>query len=215
MTVVLSPEGELLSDLQSSDTQPPSEKTVDKQAYAVIGTRDPDAAQAEAAYRLAWAITVLGGQIIRTGAADGIDTKAMEGSLPRNLEVFLPWSSYNREHVPAESSVVVYTPSVHRAWTDSVARFHPAANRLSRGAFALHARNFGIVEGCVAVIALPGEDGGGGTGQGIRIAKSLGIHLIQANKGSIHDAPRFIGKVLQDLGFASGGLRPTYLGRTS
>lgn len=195
--VVLNPVGELLS----------AETIVD--SYAIIGTREPDPAQEEAAFRLAWAITVLGQKIVRTGAAYGIDQKAMEGASSNRLEVYLPWSAYNRNIVPPGCRVVVYTPSIHQGWADSVARYHPCPGRLSRGAFALHARNFGIVAGTKAVIALPGPDGAGGTGQGIRIARDVGIPVIQANKGSIHDAPRFIGKVLQQLGFASSNLAVT------
>lgn len=180
--------------------------------YAIIGTRDPDEAQMEVAYRLAWAITTLGRKFVRTGAAYGIDQRAMEGSRPDRLKVYLPWGSYNRDLVPAGCSVVVYTPSIHAAWADSVARFHPNPRALSRGAFALHARNFGIVSDppVKAVIAFPGPSGSGGTGQGMRIARDLGIPVIQHNKGSITDAPRLIGKILQDLGFASKDLAPTY-----
>lgn len=180
--------------------------------FAIIGTRDPDAAQAEVAYRLAWAIAWLGRQIIRTGAAYGIDQKAMEGTGGRGLHVYLPWPSYNRDIIPASANRVVYTPSIHTSWTESVTRFHPAASRLTRGALALHARNFGIIDGVHGVIALPNEDGGGGTGQGIRIAKALNIPVIQGNKGSIFDAPRFIGKALQQLGLVSPDLKTTILG---
>jgi len=185
-----------------------AEKSVDE--YAIIGTREPDEAQREVAYRLAWAITTLGRRFVRTGAAYGIDQRAMEGSRPDRLKVYLPWSAYNRDIVPAGSATIVYTPAIHYDWTDSVARYHPAASRLSRGAFALHARNFGIVSGTKAVIALPGPGGSGGTGQGMRIARALGINVIQHNKGTIEDAPRLIGKILQDLGLASKDLAPTY-----
>src|SRR5271165_6107976 len=148
--------------------------------YAIIGTREPDEAQREVAYRLAWAITAIGRKFVRTGAAYGIDQRAMEGSRPDRLKIYLPWGTYNRDIVPAGSSCIVYTPSIHQSWADSVARYHPAASRLSRGAFALHARNFGIVAGppVKAVIALPGPSGSGGTGQGMRIARDLGITVI-------------------------------------
>lgn len=183
--------------------------------FAIIGTRDPDAAQAEIAYRLAWAIAWLGRHVVRTGAAYGVDQKAMEGTSGRNLHVFLPWPSYNRDIIPHSATRVVYTPSIHTSWTESVRRFHPAASRLSRGPMALHARNFGIIDGVHGVIALPNETGGGGTGQGIRIAKALGIPVIQGNKGSITDTPRFIGRALQQLGLASSDLKPTILGEQS
>lgn len=159
------------------------------------------------------AITIIGGYIVRTGAANGIDQIAMEGTRGRHLEVYLPWDSYNRSIISPSASVVVYDPTIHRTWTDSVSRYHPAGNRLSRGAFALHARNFGIIDGSHGVVALPDEAGGGGTGQGIRIARALKIPLVQGNKGSITDVPRFIGRALQMLGLASMHLKPTLLGR--
>lgn len=177
--------------------------------FAIIGTRKPDENQAEAAYNLAFAIACIGGHTVRTGGAYGIDQKAMEGTQGRNLEVYLPWSSYNRELVPVRSRLVIYSRSEHAEWTESVGKYHPAAHNLSRGAFALHARNFGIISGCDKVIAFPGEEGGGGTGQGIRIANTLKIPIIQANKGTITDVPRFIGKALQQLGLASSNLAVT------
>ena len=41
------------------------------------------------------------------------------------------------------------------------------------------ARNYGVVEGCALVVALPLVKDNGGTGQGIRIARALNIPLIQ------------------------------------
>lgn len=197
-------------DLTGEILDPEVPKT--DRCFAIIGTRNPDEAQSLVATQLAFAISIIGGCKVHTGAADGIDTKAMVATGGKNLVVFLPWASYNKHLIPVGATIVVYDPSIHHEWSASVHTYHPAASRLSRGAFALHARNFGIVEGCAGVIALPGEDGGGGTGQGIRIANGLGIQVIQGNKGSISDAPRFIGKALQTLGFASKDLAPTYRG---
>jgi hypothetical protein len=191
----------------------PMYKTSGPKYFAIIGSRTPDKAQEEVAYHLAWAITVIGGHTLRTGAAYGIDQKAMEGARPNHLEVFLPWSSYNRSIIPAGASVVVYTPSIHRDWTASVASYHPNISALTHAAIALHARNFGIIHGCHGVVALPREDGGGGTAQGVRIANGLNIPVIQGNKGSITDVPRFIGKALQELGLADPTLRTTIQGR--
>jgi hypothetical protein len=196
MTVTLDSQGNLdLSVPTTSNTEP--------KAFAIIGTRKPDEAQKEVALHLAFAIAVLRGQKVRTGAAYGIDHKAMEGTRGNNLQVYLPWGSYNRDIIPRAATVVVYDPQLHTSWTDSVYRFHPNPPVLSHGAMCLHARNFGIVSGCSGVIALSDETGSGGTAQGIRIAKALGIPIIQGNKGSILDVPRWIGKALQDLGLAS------------
>ncbi len=203
-------EPDTLDDLMTEILGPEIEVAKTGKCYAIIGTRSPDEAQITVARNLATAITLIGGHWVHTGAADGIDTEAMVGSRPDRLKVFLPWASYNRGSIPVGATVVVYDPSIHAEWTRSVSAYHPAASRLSRGAFALHARNFGIVESCAGVIALPGADGGGGTGQGIRIANGLGIPVVRGDKGSITDAPRFIGKALQTLGFASKDLMPIY-----
>ena len=165
------------------------------------------------ATHLAFAIAVIGGKTVRTGGAYGIDQNAMEGSRGKNLEVYLPWASYNRDIIPPTARVVVFDPAVHTDWSASVGLYHPAANRLGRGAFSLHARNYGIVHGVKACIAFPDTSGGGGTGQGIRICKGLNIPVYQFNKGSIQDAPRTLGKLLQHLGFASKDLKPTISGR--
>lgn len=180
--------------------------------YAIIGTREPDEEQKTVALNLACAIAIIGGHRVHTGAAYGIDQKAMEGTSGKNLTVFLPWASYNRGIIPPGATIVVYDPTIHAHWARSVATYHPAPRNLTCGAFALHARNYGIIEGCAGVIALPGPDGGGGTGQGIRIARALKIPIIQGNKGSITDAPRFIGKALQILGLASKDLKVTLPG---
>lgn len=187
-------------------------KEVHKDCYAIIGTRNPDAAQEEIAYHLAWAIAVLGGKIVRTGADYGINKQAMDGTNGHNLEVYLPYSSYNRNIIPTTASIRVYNPNTDTAWTDSINRYHPSPNRLSSTDIALHAKDFGIIDGCKGVIALPQEDGEGYTGQGIRLARALNIQLILGIKGQIEDAPRFIGKVLQKLGLVSSDLRSTILG---
>ena len=203
---------EILQEILSPEHH--TQVAVEDDSYAIIGTRDPDENQREAARTLAFLIACLRRKKVRTGAAYGIDEAAMVGTQGTNLDVFLPWSSYNRDIVPSGSRVVVYSPSAHPEWTASVARYHPAAARLSRGAFALHARNYGIVVGTKTVIAFPDPKGGGGTAQGIRIAHGLHIPVIQADKGTIRDLPRWLGTTLQQLGFASSDLSKTISGKT-
>lgn len=202
---------EILAPRSSSTSQEIPRKETGS-GYAIIGTRDPDEAQELIATQLAFAIAIIANQKVRTGAAYGIDQKAMEATGGKNLAVYLPWASYNRVLIPAGADIVVYSPVIHTSWTFSVMQYHPSGNRLSPTVIRLHARNYGIVHDCKAVIALPNERGEGGTGQGIRIARGLGIKILQANKGTVSDAPRWIAKALQDLGFASKELKPTILG---
>jgi hypothetical protein len=167
---------------------------------AIIGTRTPDKYQAEAAKDGARCVSEIG-CTVTTGAAFGIDTEAMTGATPGHLEVYLPWANYNSGLVPKHAKVTVYNPKIHIDWTASVKRYHPAPYVLTRGALALHARNFGIVNKAVAVVAFPDEKGEGGTAQGIRIARGLNIHVIECRKGAStsHTLFREIISALHDV----------------
>lgn len=158
---------------------------------AIIGTRGPDNEQRWAARRLAAMMSSVG-IVTRTGAAIGIDQAAMEGATSTLLEVYLPWESYNQGIIPGGCRKIVYDIHRHTEWIASVNIYHPAPGRLSRGAQALMARNFGIINGdigedrCHAVFAFPDEKGEGGTGQGIRIANALGVKLFEGRRGKVN-----------------------------
>lgn len=157
--------------------------TNDALRVAIIGTRTPDEVQACLAADIALGVSKQG-YTVTTGGASGTDNEAMKGALPGHLEVYLPWKSYNSHLIPRHAEVIVYDPFRHVTWMTSVRRYHPAPLALSRAAFALHARNFGIVHEAVAVLAMPDELGGGGTAQGMRIARGLGIPVIECRKGT-------------------------------
>jgi predicted Rossmann-fold nucleotide-binding protein len=151
---------------------------------AIIGTRDPSVEQAEVAYNVAWQLSHYCGIGIRTGGAGGVDDQAMKGAAPGLLTVCVPWPDYNRHIVPHHAKVIVYNRLKHPTWTESVAKYHPFPNKLTTGAFKLMARNYGIIEGSKAVLALPNSKGMGGTLQGITIARNLGIPLWSFSKGN-------------------------------
>lgn len=147
---------------------------------AIIGSRRITEKQfayltsvAEAFVRRGWTVT--------TGCADGADYAAMVGARnvdPDQLEVYLPWASYNDKYHKGGGSFAVYDPKIHDEWTESVHKYHPAAKNLKQGAFKLHARNYGILSDVDVVVAMPMSDEDlGGTGQGMRIAKELGKKL--------------------------------------
>ena len=154
-------------------------------SLAIIGTREPDLFQIDLAQEVAWTLSTQLGVRIRTGGADGIDYLAMMGTHPGMLDVFLPWGSYNRGKIPSLAACTVYDPKHHPLWTESVTKYHPNPAALSRGPFALHARNYGIVDGATACLALPGRDGSGGTGQGIRICRGIGTPIGVHSKGTL------------------------------
>jgi hypothetical protein len=157
---------------------------ISKGTIGVIGARTPGP-EVECGIHNLVGILQSQGYTISTGLADGVDQAAAFAAYPGPLELFLPWDGYEAEalrellQVNPNITVTIYDPKIHQAWTDSVLRYHPAGNRLRRGAFALHARNFPIVENRRLVVAFPSDKpGGGGTGQGIRICTALKIPLI-------------------------------------
>ena len=157
---------------------------------AMIGTRTPEKYPEHfKIFKLLVASIANLGMEISTGAAPGCDQVSAEIALGYGTKVrlVLPWPGYESgwsdplyERYPDLLSEEIFNKSnpEHKEWVQSVHKYHPAVNRLSPGAFSLHARNFGILVGCSAVVALPSHGlGGGGTGQGIRIAKSPGISV--------------------------------------
>ena len=116
---------------------------------------------------------------LSTGAAKGADQAFANGAATTNgkVNLFLPWSTYESEWVSTlqqNVNVTVLDKNKHTAAINSV-KLHPAFNRLSRPVINLHARNYLIIENVDFVICYtPNGETVGGTGQGIRIANSLG-----------------------------------------
>jgi len=155
-----------------------------KGTIAVIGTRTPGP-EVECGIHNLVGILQSRGYTISTGFASGVDQAAAFAAYPGPLELYLPWDGYEApalrelQQINSNVTITIYDPKIHQEWAQSVWQYHPAAVRLRRGAFALHARNFGIVENKRLVVAFPGnKPGGGGTGQGMRICGALGIPLI-------------------------------------
>jgi hypothetical protein len=125
------------------------------------------------------------GYTVVTGAARGSDQLAANTAriAGGRIRLILPWTSYECEWwVPLKNryedqvEIVTFDPDRDLKWIESVVLWHPAAEKLSRGSAALHARNYGIIEAAFGVVALPStsKPGEGGTGQGLRIARDLG-----------------------------------------
>jgi predicted Rossmann-fold nucleotide-binding protein len=118
-----------------------------------------------------------------TGAALGADQAFANGALSAGGTVILelPWWSYEEKWVnwAVERGAIkhILQDTDTEAWKSVLS--HPAYNRLSRGALALHARNYNIIYNTELVVAFPKPDkyGLGGTGQGIRLAENLGIKI--------------------------------------
>lgn len=119
---------------------------------------------------------------LQTGACTGADQAFAEGavSVGGKVRLYLPWGTYEKSWVDKiEDSVDVVVLDRHpryRVAVASVLRHHPNPTALSRGGLALHARNYLIVAKCRLVVAFP--LGQGGTTQGIRIAETQKIPVV-------------------------------------
>lgn len=124
------------------------------------------------------------GHIIRSGGAQGTDQRVLTMAARHGgqVEVILPWNGYEYDWVErfvASFGCLVTTITLdvrkHADWMCSVDTYHPAAARLSWAERKIHARNFGIITDTAAVFALPQPPERGGTAQGMRAARGLGI----------------------------------------
>jgi len=148
---------------------------------AIIGTRNPNHYQTVVARAVTSTLTQHPNVEIVTGGAEGVDSIAinacyMAGAMNK-LHLYLPWRNFLKsDYNLSESHVIVYNAELHKEWLDTVFKHHPAPERLSPAARKLHARNAGIILASDFVVAIPSDAlGGGGTGQGIRLAQAYGV----------------------------------------
>lgn len=149
---------------------------------AIIGTREPTGYQQDIIRGIIDRLDPAKDSVI-SGCAYGVDAYALKYAQKKGIETIgvLPWPKYNPD-VQAYCTKVATIEGIGAQHSndafDSVNKFHPNPKALSLGARKLHARNYGIVRWASEVHALPGnKPGGGGTGQGIRLAKAYGITL--------------------------------------
>lgn len=127
------------------------------------------------------------GYILRSGHAPGADQAFELGAMSR-AEIYLPWPSFER--------VVPVSGTCYDRPTEDAFRLaeehHPAWDRLSRGARALHARNAHQVLGrelgtpvsfVLAWTKSPFPQGG--TAQAVRIAESHGIRCLNLGEPEV------------------------------
>lgn len=156
---------------------------------ACIGTREPTEAALELCESIGRYIAVSGG-VVRTGNAAGCDQAFARGANsvdPRLVVLVLPWATYERTAVVPGNQVVVCGDDV--AYRELVTRLHPAPHHLTRGAWALHTRNVGIVAPCALTIAYPHRASRpGGTGLGMAVAGHFQIPLLDLTSGRDRDA---------------------------
>jgi len=154
----------------------------DLEWVAVIGTREPSEYQKNEVIRLVQKLDPDKHAVV-SGCAYGVDALALKTANALGITTIgmLPWPAYNSD-VQAYCDYVkvlgdLSTNDRLRAF-DSVVKYHPNPRTLRQTVRDLHARNWMIIHWAVRVIAAPSsKQGGGGTGQGIRLTQAMGLPL--------------------------------------
>lgn len=131
--------------------------------------------------------------IVYSGNAKGSDIAFQTGSNGKCV-LMLPWKNFNAKEYDVSKSLAFFDVGSTEEGNDSVDKFHPSPQRLSRDSKRLIARNYHQVSGYanypevafVACCADETADGEvlGGTGQACRIAKHNGIPVFNLRKDS-------------------------------
>lgn len=123
------------------------------------------------------------GWTLRSGAAEGADSAFERGAdrVGGAKEIFLPWQGFSGRK-STEPGVLLLDEGKRGDAERIAAAYHPAWRFLSFGARRLHARNALQILGPgldrpadLVVCFTPRGEGGGGTGQVIRIARSYNV----------------------------------------
>ncbi len=115
------------------------------------------------------------GWIVVSGNALGSDEMYVRGANsvdPCCVKLFLPWASYNKELIVPGNVLVL---EAEEEWTEIARAHHPKYDDLKQGAQKMMQRNVGIVADADVVLAVLNhkKPGGGGTGQGWRVAETM------------------------------------------
>ena len=144
------------------------------------------------------------GHTIRSGHADGADY-AFETGAQKSSAIYLPWPNFNSQLPMLGQPVVV----PERNDLDTlVNKFHPAPERLTRGARALMRRNgcqvlgFDLNEPAAAVVCWQGKTKGG-TQQAISIAIGHGIPVLNMADERFDTAEKVIAELVRIIGGAA------------
>lgn len=152
---------------------------------AGIGSRDLQASDLQTCLALGQFIAKCGGEL-HSGNARGADQAFAAGANsvnPELVHLHLPWPNFEKEAIVGGNHI--HLPQEQSAYDVTAAKYHPAWRHLSQGARKLHTRNVSIV--CWPtikdmVLAFPSQKkGGGGTGQGMRVAEGHDIPVIDLN----------------------------------
>ena len=170
--------------------------------YAGIGARKTPPEILHLMSRIATRLGELG-YTLRSGGAAGADQAFLEGALRSGgaVELYLPKEGYRGHTAERYGKRVAVSASIpQRAFTLAM-QHHPAWGRLSAFVKKLHARNAQILAGGDAesapakfVIAwTPRGEEVGGTGMSIKMARALGIPVINLYEaGAVKEIARLV-----------------------
>lgn len=147
--------------------------------YAGIGSRQTPPPIISTMSRIALRMGELG-WTLRSGGAKGADF-AFEAGAPADLkEIYLPWEGFNNRSFSDKGVRPIQDLT---GYEEIAAKYHPAWDRCSNDARAFHTRNVAQIRGAsieeplssLVICWTPQGEGGGGTGQAIRIARAYDI----------------------------------------
>lgn len=114
--------------------------------YTGVGSRETPRDIQEKMQDIGYALAKKG-FILRSGGADGADINFEIGALTHKvkgkkqlLDIYLPWNGFNKQEPDANHFVVGDFDNYEQAW-EMASETHPAWDRCSAGAQALHSRN--------------------------------------------------------------------------
>lgn len=129
------------------------------------------------------------GWLLRSGHAEGADIAFEQGAKDLSKEIYLPWPGFNGGRAGVGGAIDPATLSTYAQARMYAQHFHPAWEKCSQGARALHTRNVYQILGqnldtpvkCVVCWTKDGKSSGG-TGQALRLAEYLEIPIF-----NLHD----------------------------
>ncbi len=167
---------------------------------ACVGSRDIDEALFDQLNTLGKFLAVMDYTVV-SGNAVGSDYAFASGANshnPNKVKLYLPWRTYNSEHL-VPGNIVVPEPDIE--WEAIARENHEKYDELTQGAKKMMQRNVGIVKDSVLVLgALNNKKspGMGGTGHAMRVAFALEIPFIDVSglgtKFSIQEIAPFISQ---------------------
>jgi predicted Rossmann-fold nucleotide-binding protein len=141
-----------------------------------IGTSKPSHDEQNACIAIGYALVEMGKTVV-SGNAEGCDFAYATGAnvtRPTSVRLYVPNKNYHPDHwVLGNVIVTEYEPE----WVELARDNHPKYDSQTDYVKNLFIRNAGIILASDYVIALPNyrnKSWGGGTGHGMKIAKSLG-----------------------------------------